>query len=161
MSHTLLDFPYSTYASSLTSLIHSGRLGRLLNITHLEPVGYYHFAHSYVRGNWKAEATSAPIVLTKSSHDIDIFCKWLWPLVPSKVSSFAGLGHFRKERKPEGAEGVKRCLECPDNIESRCEYSAKKSASSVRLGFTFETDIRQSTSHVSKVATHTGLSAYS
>ena len=126
----LLDFPYSTYASSLTSLIHSGRLGRLLNITHLDPIGYYHFAHSYVRGHWKAEDTSAPIVLTKSSHDIDMFCKWLWPLVPSKVSSFAGLGHFRKERKPEGAEGVKRCLECPEHIEARCEYSAKKSASS-------------------------------
>jgi hypothetical protein len=50
-------------------------------------------------------------------------------LVPSKVSSFAGLGHFRKERKPEGAKGVKRCLECPEDIESRCEYSAKKSTS--------------------------------
>ena len=136
MSHTtLLDLPYSPYVSSLTSLIHSGRLGRLLNITHLEPVGYYHFAHSYVRGHWQAEATSAPIVLTKSSHDIDIFCKWLWPLVPSKVSSFAGLGHFRKERKPEGAGDVKRCLECPENIESQCEYSAKTCASFVRPGF--------------------------
>jgi hypothetical protein len=38
--------PCSTYASSLTSLIHSGRLGRLLNITHLEPIGYYRVAHS-------------------------------------------------------------------------------------------------------------------
>ena len=132
---TSLDLPYSPYISSLTSLIHSGRLGRLLNIVHLEPVGYWHFAHSYVRGNWKAEGTSAPIVLTKSSHDIDLFFKWLWPLVPSKVASFAGLGHFRKDRKPEGAEGVTRCLECPDSIESRCEYSAKKSLSFLRLLF--------------------------
>ena len=134
---TFLGLPYAPYVSSLTRLIHSGRLGRLLNIAHLEPVGYYHFAHSYVRGNWKAEGTSAPLVLTKSSHDIDLFFKWLWPLVPSKVSSFAGLGHFRKERKPEGANGVTRCLECPDNIESRCEYSAKKSTSFVCLDFPF------------------------
>ena len=49
-----------------------------------------------------------------------------------------GLDHFRKERKPEGTLGVKRCLECPENIEARCEYSAKKSASSsARLCFTF------------------------
>ena len=156
--HLLPDFPYSSYASSSTSLIHSSRLGRLVNITHLEPVGYYHFAHSYIRGHWKAEATSASLALTKSSHDIDIFCKWLSPLVPSKVSSFAGLGHFRKERKPEGAEGVTRCLKCPDNIESRCEYSAKKSPSYIHsppfavLGLIF----RQFTSHVSKVVTDTG-----
>ena len=92
---------------------------------------YYHIGHSYARGHWQAEGTSVPILLTQSSRDIDIFSKGLWPLVPSKVSSFAGLGHFRKERKLEGAEGVKRCLECPDNIESRCKYSAKKSASFV------------------------------
>ena len=89
-------------------------------------ISYYHFAHSYVQGHWKAEDTSAPIVLTKSSHDIDIFCKWLWPLVPSKVSIFTGLGHFRKERKPEGTEGVTWCLECPEDIEAQCEYSMKK-----------------------------------
>lgn len=122
-----LDFPYSPYATSLTELIHSGTLGRLLHIAHLEPVGYYHFAHSYVRGNWQSEKTSAPIILTKSSHDLDIFCRWFWPLVPSKVSSFGGLGHFRKERKPPGAKDTMRCLECPASVEQRCEYSAKKS----------------------------------
>lgn len=123
------DFPYSPYAASITELIRSGQLGRLLHIAHLEPIGYYHFAHSYVRGNWQSEKSSAPIVLTKSSHDLDIFNRWLWPLVPSKVASFGGLSHFRKERKPAEARlaGVKRCLECPASVEQRCEYSAKKS----------------------------------
>lgn len=123
------DFPYSPYAASLTELIHSNALGRLLHIAHLEPIGYYHFAHSYVRGNWQSEKTSAPLVLSKSSHDLDIFCRWLWPLVPKYVSSFGGLGHFRKERKPPEArvKGVMRCLECPASVESRCEYSAKRS----------------------------------
>lgn len=122
------NFPYSPYAASITELIHSGQLGRLLHIAHLEPIGYYHFAHSYVRGNWQSEKTSAPIILTKSSHDLDIFNRWLWPLVPTKVSSFGGLGHFRKDRKPAEARmaGVTRCLECPANVEQRCEYSAKK-----------------------------------
>lgn len=121
-----LDFPYSPYATSLSELIHGGSLGRLLNVTHLEPVGYYHFAHSYVRGHWQSEKTSAPIVLTKSSHDLDIFSRWLWPLVPNKVASFGSLSHFRKERKPLEALGVTRCLECPASVEERCEYSAKR-----------------------------------
>lgn len=120
------NFPYSPYAASLTELIHSGALGRLLHIVHIEPVGYYHFAHSYVRGNWQSEHTSAPIVLTKSSHDLDIFCRWFYPLVPKHVSSFGGLSHFRRERKPSAARGVMRCLECPSSVEQRCEYSAKR-----------------------------------
>lgn len=135
MINELLDFPYSPYAASLTELIHSGSLGRLLHIAHLEPIGYYHFAHSYVRGNWQSEKTSAPIILTKSSHDLDIFCRWFWPLVPSKVSSFGGLGHFRKERKPAGAKDVMRCLECPASVEQKCEYSAKRSKLAFALPF--------------------------
>ncbi|CAG8699318.1 2306_t:CDS:2, partial [Acaulospora colombiana] len=122
------DFPYSPYAASLTELIHSKALGRLLHIAHLEPIGYYHFAHSYVRGHWQSEHTSAPIILTKSSHDLDIFCRWLHPLVPQHVASFGGLGHFRRERKPAEARarGVMRCLDCPTSVEQRCEYSAKR-----------------------------------
>ncbi|KAG8807182.1 hypothetical protein FRC17_004607 [Serendipita sp. 399] len=122
------NFPYSSYAASLSELVHSGTLGRLVHIEHLEPVGYYHFAHSYVRGNWQSEQTSAPIILTKSSHDLDIFCRWFHPLVPKHVSSFGGLSHFRRERKPPeaAARGVMRCLECPASVEQRCEYSAKR-----------------------------------
>ena len=129
----LTDLPYSPYVASITELVRSGQLGRLLHIVHLEPIGYYHFAHSYVRGNWQSEKTSAPIILTKSSHDLDLFNRWLWPLVPNKVASFGGLGHFRNERKPEEARaaGVMRCLECPASVEQRCEYSAKRSTLSL------------------------------
>jgi predicted dehydrogenase len=51
-------------------------IGEVVNVEHTEPVGYFHFAHSYVRGNWSSTKTSAPSLLTKSCHDLD-FLLWL------------------------------------------------------------------------------------
>ena len=41
------------------------RYGLVRNIRLTENVGHWHFAHSYVRGNWRRREDSAPIVLTK------------------------------------------------------------------------------------------------
>lgn len=41
---------YSPYSKAITEVVRSGNLGELVNAVHIEPVGYYHFAHSYVRG---------------------------------------------------------------------------------------------------------------
>ncbi|MFD0520805.1 Gfo/Idh/MocA family oxidoreductase [Paractinoplanes durhamensis] len=56
---------------------------------HLEPVGWWHQAHSFVRGHWRDTASSSPMLLAKSCHDID----WLLYLVGDdvrRVSSFGG-----------------------------------------------------------------------
>ncbi|KAI0921359.1 hypothetical protein AcW1_004644 [Taiwanofungus camphoratus] len=121
MGHVLR---YSPYNKAITEIVRSGTLGQLINIVHVEPVGYYHFAHSYVRGNWAKEEECCFSLMTKSCHDIDILCHWLNPGRPMRVSSFGSLQHFRKEMKPKEAGAATRCLECP--YERDCAYSAKK-----------------------------------
>ncbi|KAK7061597.1 GFO-IDH-moca domain-containing protein [Favolaschia claudopus] len=115
---------YSPYSREITEHIRSGKLGKLVNIVQVEPVGYYHFAHSYVRGSWATEKDSSFSLMTKCCHDVDIICFWMSPSTPSRVSSFGSLQHFRKSSKPAAAGAATRCLDCP--MEKDCAYSAKK-----------------------------------
>ena len=115
---------YSIYTQKLKELLKSGLIGNIINIQHLEPVGYFHYAHSYVRGKWANENTSSPMLLAKSCHDIDWISYVMQPAKVVNVSSFGSLIHCRKENKPEGA--ASRCLDCPSSIEENCCYSAKK-----------------------------------
>ncbi|MGW4946430.1 Gfo/Idh/MocA family protein [Actinoplanes sp. NPDC004185] len=112
---------YTPYTKLVKGLLDEGRIGRLVSVEHLEPVGWWHHAHSFVRGNWRREDESGPMLLTKSCHDID----WLVHLfggLPERVSSFGSRTHFRAEQRPEGA--ADRCLDCP--VEPVCPYSAKR-----------------------------------
>ena len=112
---------YTTYTQKVKEIVESGRLGEVVSIQHLEPVGYWHQAHSFVRGNWRNESESSFMLLAKSCHDLD----WIRYVVGKRcmrVSSFGNLHHFRKEEKPQGA--ADRCLDC--SVETDCPYSALK-----------------------------------
>lgn len=112
---------YTNYTKRMKALIDRGLVGDVVSIDHLEPVGYWHQAHSFVRGNWRNEKMSSPMLLAKSCHDLD----WLSHMVGQrceKVQSFGSLKHFRKEEKPRGAAA--RCLDC--KIEKTCPHSAKR-----------------------------------
>jgi predicted dehydrogenase len=112
---------YTPYTRLVKGLLAEGRIGRLISVQHLEPVGWWHHAHSFVRGNWRREDTSGPMLLTKSCHDID----WLVHLfgqLPARVSSFGSRTHFRASERP--AQAADRCLDCP--LETTCPYSAKR-----------------------------------
>jgi len=112
---------YTRYTQCLKQLLDAGRIGELVSVQHLEPVGYWHQAHSFVRGNWGNEARSSCMLLAKSCHDLD----WLSYVVGRpcrKVSSFGNLKHFRADQKPAGSGD--RCLDCA--VEPACPYSAKK-----------------------------------
>ncbi|KAF2165569.1 hypothetical protein M409DRAFT_66992 [Zasmidium cellare ATCC 36951] len=125
---------YSPHNMLLRHMVRQERvIGDILSIEHTEPVGWWHFSHSYVRGNWRKESTTAPSLLTKSCHDID-FVLWMLcsPLsasdenahLPSRISSFGSLKQFKRERKPREAGGATNCLSCP--ISDQCKFSAKR-----------------------------------
>lgn len=112
---------YTPFTQRLKAIIDSGAIGDLVCLQRLEPVGYWHQAHSFVRGNWRNETESSPMLLAKSCHDLD----WIRHVmgVPCRaVSSFGSLKHFRPEEAPDGAASC--CLDC--EVEADCPYSAKR-----------------------------------
>lgn len=112
---------YTRYTQKLKQLLNDGSIGDIVSIQHLEPVAYWHQAHSFVRGNWANQDNSTFMLLAKACHDLD----WLSYIVGSEcksLSSFGSLMHFRKENMPDGASY--RCLSC--DYKNNCAYSAKK-----------------------------------
>ena len=99
---------YSPFFVKLKELIDSGAIGKLVSIQHIESVGYWHMAHSFVRGNWSRSEDSCPMILAKCCHDTDILT-WLAGSSCEAVSSFGSLAHFNAAHKPDGA--TEYCLD--------------------------------------------------
>ena len=101
-------------------LIQQGAIGQLVVIDALERVGFMHQAHSYVRGNWRNLEVSAPMILAKCCHDLDLLQFYANSKCKS-ISSIGDLVYFKKENEPAGA--TDRCIDCPH--KDSCPYSAK------------------------------------
>ncbi len=131
---------YTVYNTELRRRIHSGEIGDVVSIQHLEPAGYMHAAHSFCRGNWGNTARATPMIVQKCTHDFDQFVWWLGR--PCKaVSSFGSLLHFTRANMPPGA--AERCIHCPPSIERECPFSAIKiyrERTDFRYAFTDRTD---------------------
>lgn len=117
--HVLRYFPPCV---KIKEVVDSGVLGQVVTINHIENILYWHFAHSFVRGNWRNEATASFSLLAKCCHDIDLIMYWMGDRKCTKIQSFGGLYHFRPEQRPEGASD--RCFGC--KIEKDCPYSVQK-----------------------------------
>jgi predicted dehydrogenase len=116
--HVLL---YTEITMKLRELLRGGAIGEIVSLQHLEPVAWWHQAHSFVRGNWRNSAESSFMLMAKSCHDMD----WMRHLVNAhcrRVASFGSLRHFQPSEKPAGA--ADRCLDCA--VEATCPYSAKR-----------------------------------
>lgn len=113
---------YTPFFSIIKEMIDSGKLGDVVSINHEEAVGNVHQSHSFVRGNWGNTARSAPMLLAKSCHDLDIL-QWLIGKKCKQIQSFGSLKHFREENAPAGAP--QRCIDgCPHG--ETCPYNAVK-----------------------------------
>ncbi|MBU1179989.1 Gfo/Idh/MocA family oxidoreductase [Patescibacteria group bacterium] len=114
---------YSRFFQDLRKIIAKGTIGDIVTVQHFEHVGYWHMAHSFVRGNWANEGKSSFMLLAKSCHDIDIL-RYLIGRPCRRVQSFGSLLHFRKANKPGQAGNAKHCVDCQH--EPFCPYSAIK-----------------------------------
>ncbi len=110
---------YTSFFQQLKDIIDSGEIGKVVAIKHAENIGNFHMAHSFVRGNWRNDTLSSPIIMQKSCHDLDILL-WLIGKHCKKVAAFGSLSYFRRENAPEGS--AERCLDCP--LAKDCRFDA-------------------------------------
>lgn len=113
---------YTTFYQEIKKAIDSGIIGEIMSISAIENVGYFHYAHSFVRGNWRRSDETSPMILAKSCHDLDLI-HWLIGKKCVRLSSFGNLSHFKAENAPEGSSD--RCLnncKCKED----CPYDAEK-----------------------------------
>ena len=110
---------YTWANTTLMKLLKDESMGKLIQIDHTEQVSFWHFAHSYTRGNWRNTNVSAPMIMAKSCHDLDLLreyadsdCEWL--------TSYGDLTYLKKENAPIGS--TDRCLDC--KYKDSCPYSA-------------------------------------
>lgn len=113
---------FTKFFVALKKIIDSGKIGKIMNIQHIEAVGAVHQSHSFVRGNWSNSEKSSPMILQKTCHDMDILA-WLIGEKCTELHSYGALSHFTKENAPEGAP--ERCIDgCP--YGEICPYNALK-----------------------------------
>ena len=114
---------HTAFFGEINRILRSGRLGPIVSIQHNENIGYYHFAHSYVRGPWNREETSGPLTLTKSCHDMDILLYLLNDAHCERISSYGRLSIFNREHyDPDTMAPM--CVDCPQS--EACAYSAPR-----------------------------------
>ncbi|MFA6840814.1 MAG: Gfo/Idh/MocA family oxidoreductase [Sphaerochaetaceae bacterium] len=113
---------YSPFFTRVKQLVAQGEIGRLIGIELDECVGHIHMSHSFVRGNWRDSTTSAPMILAKSCHDMDILL-YLAAADCESLSSYGDLHYFTAENAPKNAPA--RCTDNCPHVEE-CPYAAQK-----------------------------------
>ena len=112
---------YTVAIRKIKELLDANKIGEMVSFDSLEQVAYWHYAHSYVRGNWRSSENATPMIMAKCCHDLDLMQYFAGSKCES-LTSVGSLKYFKKENKPEGA--TEKCLQCP--YKDTCAYSAKR-----------------------------------
>lgn len=119
---------YTAFYNTLKSILDSGRIGEVVSVCANENVGYWHQAHSFVRGNWRNSRETSPMILQKCCHDMDIYT-WLLGKKCVSVSSVGSTYLFNRAHAPAGATPY--CLGGCKAKESACS-TRRRSTSPTR-----------------------------
>lgn len=112
---------YAPIYTSIKEMLASGAFGEVVTISQTEHVGWWHQAHSYVRGNWRRSEDTSPMIVAKCCHDLDLFA-WLIDKKCEKVSSFGSLYYYNRDHAP--AESGDYCYNC--KLKDTCVYNCLK-----------------------------------
>ena len=105
----------------IKEILNSGVIGKLIRIESIEQVSYWHQAHSFVRGNWRNDQETSPMIMQKCCHDFDLMQYYVGAKCDT-VYSVGDLKFFNKANQPEGASD--RCAQC--KYINDCPYSAER-----------------------------------
>ncbi|NCA66689.1 MAG: Gfo/Idh/MocA family oxidoreductase [Clostridia bacterium] len=111
---------YAPYYRKIKEIIASGILGEVKEIRHSENISYWHYTHSYVRGNWRREDTTSPLLLAKCCHDADLLY-WFTGSKCKSLSSYGSQSYFNHANAPEGA--AQNCFDC--KLRTTCLFEAE------------------------------------
>lgn len=117
----VMPYRYSNLFLKLKEIIESKDIGNLININYNSYIGYDKYVHNFVRGNWRLDSDSAPLILTNSCYDLDIL-EFLTNSKCKKISSFSGLNHFKRKNLQLDMSDL--CIRCSKNKE--CPYCSQK-----------------------------------
>ena len=112
---------YTMFYKKIKEAIQNNLIGDIVSVQAIENVGYWHQAHSFVRGNWCNSETTSPMILQKCCHDFDII-NWLLGKKCLSVSSYGSLKYFNSKNAPEGSSDY--CFNC--KAKANCPYDAYK-----------------------------------
>lgn len=122
---------YTPFYKEIKKILEQGILGQVINIEAMENVAHWHYAHSFVRGNWNNSNTSSIMILQKCCHDLDIY-SWLLDSKVKELQSFGDLTYFNESNAPYGAP--RKCLEHCEHREN-CPYDVYKVYLSDNIGW--------------------------
>ena len=112
---------YTMFYKMIKKVIDEKVIGDVVSVQAIENVGYWHQAHSFVRGNWANSDETSPMILQKCCHDFDII-NWLLGKKCISLSSYGSLKYFKRENAPVGSADY--CANC--QVKERCPYDAYK-----------------------------------